>query len=286
MQQFYQVTQWKEGYYRITSAEDVFCELITGTDSALLLDTGYAFGDLADTVKSITDLPLTVVNSHGHMDHCCGNYQFEQPIYIHPADIPLCREHNSEKTRTRAVELAKEMLDYTTGQKRNILPPGFDETAYAKAGWGNLTPLEEGQIFDLGGKQLEVVSLPGHTAGSIGLLQRSDEILFVGDAMNAHVWLFSPEALKLSDYIATLHKAENIPFSLMVQAHNPVVETKEILKVYLDMAENLNMEKGVPFSTPLVPGRPAVLCLRDGFSPMDFGKPGFASIVISEEHLG
>lgn len=286
MGNFYQVTEWKEGYFRIGSAENVFNELIVGTEKALLLDTGYGFGDLADTVKEITDLPLIVVNSHGHLDHSCGNYQFDVPIFLHPADMELCRSHNSEEMRAQAARQARETLDYATGQKRDILPEGFDEAVYGAAGCGNLVPLEEGQIFELGGKNLEVVSLPGHTRGSIGLLEREDEILFVGDAINAHLWLFLPEALKLSDYIATLRKARQLPFSKMVQAHNPIVEEKDVLTGYLETAEKLDINKGVPFPNPLFPEEKATMCVREGFSPMDFGKPGFASIVISQEHLG
>lgn len=131
-----------------------------------------------------------------------------------------------------------------------------------------------------------MISFQDHTPGCIGLLERKDEILFVGDSINAHLWRFLPEAMQLSDYIATLYKAKQLPFSKMVQAHNPIVESKDALEGYLETAENLDISKGVPYSNPLFPVEEAIMCVREGFDVMDFAKRGFASIVISREHLG
>ncbi|MBM7655541.1 hypothetical protein [Neobacillus cucumis] len=43
--EYYHVKQLKENVYRITSDEAVFCDLFVGTEKALLLDTGYGFGE-------------------------------------------------------------------------------------------------------------------------------------------------------------------------------------------------------------------------------------------------
>ena len=44
----------------------------------MLIDTGYGYGNLKQVVKSITDKPLYIVNTHGHVDHTSGNAQFER----------------------------------------------------------------------------------------------------------------------------------------------------------------------------------------------------------------
>ena len=46
------------GFYRIGSAEGVFCYLIEGTEKAMLIDTGYGLADLKTAVEEITSLPL------------------------------------------------------------------------------------------------------------------------------------------------------------------------------------------------------------------------------------
>ena len=61
-----------------------------------------------------------------------------------------------------------------------------------------------GQVFDLGGVTLEVVSLRGHTAGSIGLIAREDRILFSGDGVNPHLWMQLDESMPIRELQATL----------------------------------------------------------------------------------
>ena len=73
----YTVTQVFPGIWRIENSH-VFMDLIVGTHHALLWDTGYGYADLNEVIRRITPLPLYVVNSHGHLDHACGNWQFPQ----------------------------------------------------------------------------------------------------------------------------------------------------------------------------------------------------------------
>lgn len=84
--EFYNINEIKEGVYHISDLNGICCTLIVGKEKALLFDTGYGIGDLKQVVKSITELPIIVVNSHGHLDHMGGNYQFEE-TYIHEDDI-------------------------------------------------------------------------------------------------------------------------------------------------------------------------------------------------------
>ncbi len=282
---YYQVSELLPGVYRIGSAESVFMDLFVGEEKALLFDTGYGFGNLKDTVRKITDKPLMIVNSHGHIDHTCGNFQFEETVYIHENDIALCKEHNSAKNRKDAIENARHTLDYVTKKEYNGLPCDFDEEAYCRAGYGNLSPVREGEVFDLGGITLEVIGLPGHTRGSIALLYRERKLLYVGDAINSYLWLFSPEATKLSEYIETIGKVESIDFTRMVQSHNRIPVSKNMVQYYRDAAETLDYEKGEEFSSPLVPGAEAKVCIRAGKKMNNFMDPDFAAIVISKEHL-
>ena len=96
----YTVRELEPGIFRIGNSM-VFMDLIVGAHHALLFDTGYGFGDLRGLVESITEKPLYVVNSHGHVDHACGNEQFGG-AYIHPLDMDLCREHTDGKCAWRS----------------------------------------------------------------------------------------------------------------------------------------------------------------------------------------
>lgn len=103
------------GYYRIGSPEGVFCYVVAGQEKAMLIDTGYAYGDLKAAVRAITDKPLYIVNTHGHLDHTCGNNQFEEAAYIHKKDMELCRNHTNAVTRKNSMERARHSMNYETG---------------------------------------------------------------------------------------------------------------------------------------------------------------------------
>ena len=277
MKEYYSIREIMPGFYRIRSDEGVYSELLTGSRKAMLIDTGYGFGDLSGAVRGITDKPLIIVNTHGHLDHCWGNYQFRGPVYINEKDWDLMRMHTGRNMRKDFVE---------SKRAQGLLPEGFNEAAFICGGSGELVPLNEGDTFDLGGITLEAVALPGHTGGSMGLIWKEEKVLFSGDAMNAFLWLWADEALMLSDYVATLRKAGKLDISEIVQSHNPRLEDKSVLSLYLRAAAELDFEKGVPFKDPLIPeGIDVRVCALGGNFPCDPGEPGFAAIVISKAHI-
>lgn len=145
----------------IDDAGESTCYLIEGQTHAMLIDTANGMEDLRAIVEGLTNLPVIVVNTHGHGDHIFGNVYFEE-AWMHPADHELA---------DMFMGYAKEELE-----KHGLKPCP-------------LKPLAAGQVFDLGGLLLEVIPMPGHTPGSIGLLDRKDRILFTGDAVNTHLWM-------------------------------------------------------------------------------------------------
>ena len=77
-----------DGAWYIKDARGGVMYLVAGQERALLIDTGWGEGYLPALVASLTSLPLSVVNTHGHRDHTSGNGQFPE-VYIHTADLPL-----------------------------------------------------------------------------------------------------------------------------------------------------------------------------------------------------
>lgn len=270
LENIYTVRELEPGLFRIGNSM-VFMDLIVGAHHALLFDTGYGFGELKALVRSLTDKPLYVVNSHGHVDHACGNAQFGG-AWIHPADLALAQEHNGPQMRMAELETAE-------------VPMDFDLESYLHLGPGELIPVEEGHSFDLGGLTLEVIHLPGHTAGSIGLWCPEKRLLWVGDAINCFVWLFLPEAQPLEVYAASLHKAARLPFTHMIQSHESDPVPKGKLWDYLDLAEHLDFEAGTVVPTPLGYEGETRICTRHGIHYDDRLHPGFAAIMISREKI-
>jgi hydroxyacylglutathione hydrolase len=179
--------------WRINDHDNDNIYLVEGDEKALLIDTGIGTGDLAKYVKTITQLPVIVVNTHGHPDHMGGNFQFLK-VYAHPLDFELIKYFSSEDKSTFEVP--------------------------------SLEPIRAGDEFDLGHRKLEVIEVPGHTKGSIVLLDAENKLLFAGDNNNALVWLFLDECLPLEIYLQTLQKLNERAgeFNSILPGHGDVLE--------------------------------------------------------------
>jgi glyoxylase-like metal-dependent hydrolase (beta-lactamase superfamily II) len=168
--------------------------VVTGKERALLIDTGTGASDLAECVRGITRLPLIVVNTHGHSDHVGGNFQFES-AYVHADDLEMTVNAAGRKSHANRVQ---RVLAESSALEPLLLKEGADVDAK------RLIPVRGGYVFDLGGRKLEVIETPGHTKGSVCLLDREHKLLFAGDTTNSLVWLFLKECLPLEAYLETL----------------------------------------------------------------------------------
>ena len=119
--------------------DHVYSTFILGEKSGLLIDTGFGDYSLDQCIRKITNKPYEVLNTHGHRDHILGNGEFSS-IWINKLDEDLAKKRAEGR-----------VFNYK---------------------W-----IKEGQYFDLGNLNLRVVSLPGHTAGSIGLIWEEERLL-------------------------------------------------------------------------------------------------------------
>lgn len=284
MAEYYQFISLKENVYRITSPEGVFCDLLVGSDRAMLIDTGYGLGDLKKAVRTITDKPLIIVNTHGHVDHTSGNCQFEEDIYISAKDVDLCKRHNTPEKRRKSAMLAEHSRNYVTGEEFNGLPNDFSLEWYVEnATVGNLVECVEGMTFALGGITIESIETPGHTQGGLSFLYKEENWLYSGDEINGFCWLFDNDATDRDTHINTLEKVIALNPERIYCGHMPFALGIEDVKRYKEAAEKADYEKGIPFFSPMLDeGESGRICVLDGFTMEDMGKPGFAAIVIGE----
>ena len=63
MNDYFEVMTIAENVYQIYEPGGVGSALVIGGEKALLIATGYGFADIREVVETITDLPLTVVNT-------------------------------------------------------------------------------------------------------------------------------------------------------------------------------------------------------------------------------
>lgn len=157
--------------------------LIEGEKAALLMDTCVGCGSIRTFVEGLTDKPLTVVLSHGHIDHAMGAPEFDK-VYMNHADIPIYQGMNG----------VQERKGYVQG---NVAPEIFarirdeDFIPAADMQFENLT---DGMEFDLGGIHVQAYELIGHTPGTMVFYIPEQRILILGDACNTFTFMFTGAA--------------------------------------------------------------------------------------------
>jgi glyoxylase-like metal-dependent hydrolase (beta-lactamase superfamily II) len=147
--------------------------LFVGLERAVLFDTGMGIADIRAEVEQLTGLPVIVVNSHSHYDHVGDNHRFAE-VWAFDDDGEVAR---IERGRTRA-----DCARYLRPGSYLELPSGFDPTTYEIKPSPVTRRLHHQEAIELGGRILTVHHTPGHSPGSICLLESRDGLLFTGDA--------------------------------------------------------------------------------------------------------
>lgn len=230
---YFKVFKLRENLYQYKDALGSLCTVLIGKEKALVLDTCYGIGNLYEEIRKITDLPLVVVNSHGHMDHACGNYQFDE-VYIHSKDLDLAKKHNSLAWRQKNIESAK---------KVNVLPESFDCEKYLTMNEGNLKLIDEIKEISLGDLTIEVLPAYGHTRGSIALFCKELKLMIVSDAICQYVWIFLEESTTVNEYIKTVKNILDVDFETFIVGHVPGELPKEEMIKYYNCALSIDLGK-------------------------------------------
>ena len=186
-----------------------YCTLVRGDRLAILWDTGQGKRDLRAFLEKTLDTPYIVLNSHGHDDHIGGNHQFEI-VYANRADWYMLASH----------------ARMTTGE----------DLAY------HVEDLNPGMVYDLGGLHARVVSLAGHTRGSVGLLLEEEGLLLAGDALNPTLLMLGRESAPVSVLKETLTEVQDLPFDKFLASHYPTLQDKRIAQVHLRHLDCLRTE--------------------------------------------
>lgn len=158
--------------------------LVTGSDRALLIDTGSGPDQAARilaAVRGLTDLPLTVANTHDHWDHFFGNPTFAEAGVTEFLASPAFVRDSPGSAWLQHAEASEHVLE---------LPSPESLVVSARA-------VEDGEILDLGAlpvdgalgtesssgrsapHRVEFLPLSGHTDTDLAV--RAGPIVVCGD---------------------------------------------------------------------------------------------------------
>lgn len=213
----------------ISDITDVHSFLVEGRDRAVLIDTGTGAGDMKAFVETLTQKPVEVILTHGHSDHASGAARFEK-VYLNKADWELVTKHAT-------MERKKEYVVFTQGG----MPENLTDQDFCPERTAGYLPLENGQVFDLGGVVLEAVTVPGHTRGMTCIINQTERSIIFGDACNPAVFLWDEEATSVEEYkesLIQLKKREN-EYDTVILSHGPEIIGKEILDGVLEVCNEI-----------------------------------------------
>jgi len=220
----YKVTPGVFAIYEPHQFEETISFLILGEKRALLFDTGLGISDINRVVRSLTALPIVVLNSHTHNDHVGDNWEFKD---IYGMDTDFTRTN----AKGSSIDAQAELIP---GSVCGQLPAGFDAKPYSTRPFHVTKWIHDGDTVDLGGRVLQVIATPGHTPDSICLLDRENGLLFTGDTFyDAPIWLYRPET-NLEAYVRSVERISALAprLKLLLPSHNiPVADPSQLPKL-------------------------------------------------------
>lgn len=240
MVQFFKTKKVSPSTTCITDITDVHCYLVEGSKKAMLIDTMTGVGNLKEFAESLTRLPISVILTHGHCDHAGGAAPFEE-VYLNEADYELVKEHAS-------MEMKKEYVKVTTGD----LFDQITDRDFCPVRTGAYLPLEDGQIFDLGGITLKAVAVPGHTKGMTCILNIEERSILFGDACSQAVLVWAEESTSVEEYKSGLlnlkrHEAE---YDTVYLSHRDRTTGKDILDNVIQVCNDILTESDDAMPAP------------------------------------
>ncbi len=174
-----------------------FCLLI-GTDGAALIDSGLNTPYAKQLCEKITDLPILLINTHGDGDHTSGTGAFES-VYMTREDYENC-----------------EIREKYHGTE--------------------LRELKDGMEIYLGDRTLRIISIPGHTKGSIAILDVERRQLFAGDSVQDGMIFMFGKHRSPKDYESSLVKliGHEDEFDRIISSHADAILPKDYTRNVLE----------------------------------------------------
>ncbi len=175
--------------------------LLCGSEKAALVDTGMNTPNAREMAEGLTDLPIVLINTHADPDHISGNSAFDE-FYMSPAEEDNYR-HNGGK--------------------------------------GTIIPVKEGDVIELGGRALRIIDIPGHTPGSIAILDEKYRVLISGDSVeDGNVFMFGTYR-NIDIYIESLrHLAKyNGCYDEVYAMHGSIPVKPDIVDKLIEGAEQI-----------------------------------------------
>jgi glyoxylase-like metal-dependent hydrolase (beta-lactamase superfamily II) len=231
------------GIHRIQSdlGARFMCQyLLVGEDRTILIDTGLAGTPEEVIIPYLREIGLSledideVLISHADLDHCGGNRALKER---HPSLWFSCGEADRPYVENNRVMLA-EIYGWSE-------PYGFGPDEEAKASilqdLGGDSPIDAGlrggETIRLGpDRRIEILHLPGHTPGHLGVWDPKNGAAIIIDAvLETGIYdregnrLIPPRYFDVTQYQSTIRRLQSMRPEHLLTAHYPPMQGEEAL---------------------------------------------------------
>lgn len=220
---------------------------LRGRDRDLLIDTGMGIASLRHAARHLLEKPVLAVATHTHLDHVGGHHEFADCL-VHRLEADSLRQPGRLTSLSTAEWTADEVAMLRNagyevpGELITALPhAGYKLSDYRRLPAEPTVLVEEGDIVDLGDRHFEVLHLPGHSPGSIGLWESETGILFSGDAIYDGPLLDQLPRSNVTDYLHTMKRLRDLPVRVVHAGHDTSFgrdRLKQIADAYLKRRES------------------------------------------------
>lgn len=200
---------------------------VRGRDRDLMIDTGMGIASLRQAAKHLLDKKVTAVATHAHTDHIGGHHEFEHTL-VHELEADELRSPRDKGTLLASVMGAEEIRKLAIagypieGDLITALPSAeYDVVGYATKDSPVTEIVAEGDVVDIGNRHFEVLHLPGHSPGSIGLWEAATGTLFSGDAIYDGPLLDEIDGAHIPTYVRTMKRLRDLPVEIVHAGHDP-----------------------------------------------------------------
>lgn len=214
---------------------------VRGRDRDLLVDTGLGVASVRDEIQDLCQKPLVAAATHIHYDHVGSLHEFETRL-MHAAEAPRMSDYEGEFASLIAAHFGPFLDEMRKAGYRieeetliDALPhEGYEVATYAVTPTTPTRTVEDGDTVDLGDRHFEVMHLPGHSPGSMGLWEPASGVLFSGDAIYDGTLIDLLEDSSIPDYIQTMERLRALPVSVVHGGHEASFGRDRLLEIIDD----------------------------------------------------
>ncbi len=211
---------------------------VRGRERDLLVDTGLGVASLRREIADLVDKPVIAVATHIHYDHVGSLHEFETRL-VHRVEAPRMNPYREFSTLLTAGipaplldGLARAGYPIDDPELIDALPyAGFDPAAFETLPATPTRTLEDGEAVDLGNRRFEVLHLPGHSPGSIGLVEVASGILFSGDAVYDGGLLDELPDSDIAAYVISMKRLRELAVRVVHAGHEPSFGRERLLEL-------------------------------------------------------